>query len=190
MAEYKQKTKQYIINSAKQPIFAFRNDCVLFNLNACFIKRNNFIRFDSALKEIVNKGGKNINFCNLASLCAKWEIDYCSDDIFVFVQQIVTTARQLNLKVIQNGFKSYGEIDMRPIDTLISYDAENNILYTNVILVECLNLLGYVDSQIRELADYTKDFRKIVPEDLIEEMPIMNRRTKKAYKRMRECLNF
>ena len=190
MAEYRQKTKQYIINSAKQPIFAFREDCVLFNLNACFIKKNNFIRFDSAIKEIVLKGGTNINFCNLASLCAKLQLNYCSDEVFAFVQQLVLTARQSNLRVVQNGLKSCGETDMQPIDTLISYDEDSNILYTNIILVDYLNLLGYVDSQIREIVDYTKDFRRIIPEDLIEELPIINRGTKKAYKRMRECLNF
>ena len=188
MAEYKQKTKQYIINSAKQPIYAFRDDCILFNLNACFVKKGNFIKFDANIKEIAAKGGKLVNFCNLASLCAKWEWNYCSDEVLNLVKRAAYTARESGLKVVQRGIKSYGEIDMKPIDNLISYDEDSNVLYTNIVLVDCLNLLGYVDSQIREVAEYTKDFRKVIPPDLIDELPIANRKTKKAYERILDCI--
>ena len=185
MAEYKQKTKQFVINSAKQPVFAFRGDCVLFNLNACIQKRNNFIKFDAALKEMIAKGGTTVNFCNLASLCHKLELEYSSDDTFELAKRVIISAKLAGLNVVQKGMKSYGEIDMQPMHSLISYDKDNNVLYTNLVLVDSLKLIGYVDAQIKEIIDFTRDFRQIIPEDLIEEMPIMNERNKQAYERIK-----
>lgn len=185
MAEYKQKTKQFIINSAKQPTIAFRGDFVLFNLNACIPKKNNFIKFDAALKELILKGGTKVNFCNLASLCHKLEMDYCSDEVFELAKRVILSAKNAGLEVLQNKVRSYGEIDMQPMHSLISYDKSNNVLYTNVVLIDSLKVLGYVDAQIREIVDFTKDFRHIIPEDLIEEMPIANERTIAAYERIR-----
>ena len=38
---YKQKTKQYIINSAKQPAYFIQDDFIILNLNANFPKKDN-----------------------------------------------------------------------------------------------------------------------------------------------------
>lgn len=185
MAEYKQKTKQFLINSAKQPIYAFRDDCILFNLNAGVQKKGNFAKFDAAIKEIVLKGGSKVNFCNLASLCHKLELNYCSMEVFELAKRAILTAKNAGLEVVQKGLKSYGEIDMQPMHSLISYDKQNNVLYTNLVLVDSLKILGYVDAQIKEIIDFTKDFRQIIPEDLIEDMPIVNEKTMAAYERIK-----
>lgn len=185
MATYKQKTKQYVINASRQPIYVNRDDYILFNLNACFVKKNNYTRFETMVKEAKSKGGTKLNLGNLASLCYKIDMDYCSKETLEFVSKLVEIARKEKLIVTQDNIKLYGETDMQPIDNLISYDRQNSIIYTNSVLVECLKILGYVDSQIREVVDFTRDFRKIIPEDLVDELPILNKRTSKAYNKIK-----
>lgn len=186
MAEYRQKTRQYIINSAKQPIYIHRDDYILFNLNACFVKSNNYARFESFVKEALQGGGSKVNLCNLASLCYKLGMDYCSDETFDFVQTAVEIIRQNGINVVQDGITLYGETDMQPIESLISYDRKNNVVYTNHVLVECLKIIGFADVQVRDVVEYTKDFRKIIPSDLIEELPIRNRKTLRAYNKIKD----
>jgi hypothetical protein len=185
---FKQKTKQYIINSARQPVYTIRNDVVLFNLNSCFVKQNNYARFETLIRESLSHGCKKINLGNLAALCYKLDMDYCSKETLEFVRIIVTIIKQHKVELVQNNIRSYGEVDMQPIDNLISYDEVNNIVYINSVLVECLKILGYVDSQIRDIITVTKDFRKIIPLDLIAELPIANSRTLKAYEKIKEVL--
>lgn len=188
MTTYKQKTKQYVVNAARQPIYLLRDDAILFNLNACFVKKNNYTRFETILKEAVSKGGKSINLGNLASLCYKLEMDYCSRETLDFVQKIVDICKKEQVGITQDNVKLYGEVDMQPFDNLISYDRNSNIIYTNHVLVSCLKILGYVDSQIREVVDFTKDFRTVIPDDLVAELPIANRKTNKAYVKIKGIL--
>lgn len=185
MAVYKQKTKQYIINAAKQPVYMQRGDVMLFNLNACFVKKNNYARYEALITEAVATGVNRVNLGNLASLCYKLEMDYASQETFDFVQTIVEIARQDKVFLVQDEIKSYGEVDMQPIKSLISYDGKSNVIYTNFVLVECLKVLGYQDSQVRDVVNITRDFRKIVPEDLIAELPIKNKKNNKAYERIK-----
>ena len=74
--DLKQKTKQFIINSAKQPVYTIRNGLILFNLNACFIKQNNYARFETMVRESLSHGVKKLNLGNLAALCYKLDMDY------------------------------------------------------------------------------------------------------------------
>ena len=189
MSEYTQKTKQFIINSAKQPIYICRENIVLFNLNSCFVKKNNFAKYEAALKESIQKGGKKVNFGNFASLCYKLGIDYASKEALEFVEAIVTIAKMDKLEVVQNGILSYGETDMQPIDSLIKYDKQSNIIYTNQVLIDCLKILGYVESQTRDIIMVTKDFRKIIPEDLINELPIVNKKNIRAYEKIQNFIH-
>ena len=189
MTEYTQKTKQFIINSAKQPIYMCREDIILFNLNACFVKKNNFAKYEAALKEAIQKGGKKINFGNFASLCYKLGINYSSKEALEFAEAIITVAKIDHLTVIQNNINMYGEVDMRPIDSLIKYDRQNNVVYTNKVLIDCLKILGYVEGQIRDVITVTKDFRKIIPEDLINELPIVNKKNTKAYEKIQTFIS-
>jgi len=188
MSQYKSKTKQYVINATRQPLYIHRDDYILFNLNACFVKKNNLTRFETLLREAVAKGGTKLNLGNLASLCYKLGMDYCSDETFEFIQKVIYVAKQEDIQLTQDGILSYGEVDMCPIDNLISHDKKNCVIYTNSVLVDCLKILGYVDSQIRDIINVTKDFRKIIPEDLIEELPTKNRKTIKAYERIKKLI--
>ena len=38
MAQYKEKYKQFVVNSAKKASYYFKKDIAVFNLNACFTK--------------------------------------------------------------------------------------------------------------------------------------------------------
>ena len=75
MAQYKEKYKQVVINSIKHPSYYLFGDVVVLNLNACFVKRNNFIKFLLIVKEALELSNK-VNLCNLASLCYKLNISY------------------------------------------------------------------------------------------------------------------
>lgn len=189
MAEYRQKTKQYIITATKQPIYVVRDGLALFNLNSCFPKMSSSSKLESSVRDMLLKGVKQVNIGNLASLCYRMELDYCSTQVYLFFKNIVDFMTTHGLEVVQKGIKSYGEIDSQPIDSLLSYDRKNNIIYTNSVLIECLKILGYVDNQIRDLVDITKDFTKIIPQDLIEDLPIVNEKTIKAYEKMRKLVN-
>lgn len=186
--DLKQKTKQFIINSAKQPVYTIRDGLILFNLNSCFIKQNNYARFETLVRESLSHGVKKMNLGNLAALCYKLDMDYCSEATLEFVKIITTIIKQHKAELVQEGVRSYGEVDMQPIDTLISYDSFNNVIYVNSVLVDCLKVLGYVDSQIRDILTVTKDFRKVIPLDLIAELPIANTRTLRAYEKIKEVL--
>ena len=188
MGQYKQKTKQYVVNSAKQPIYIHRDDYILFNLNSCFVKKNNYVRFQSMLEEAIDKGGSKLNLCNLASLCYKIEMDYASLETYEFIEKLVEIISKFNLKTTQDNIESFGEIDIRPLDSLISFDSKANVIYTNSVLIECLKILGYADSQLTNVIDFTKDLKNIIPEDLIDELPITSKRTMKAYNKMKALL--
>lgn len=187
MAEFKQqKIKQYVISPSRQPVYVLQDDYIIFNLNACFIKKNNQSRFDSLVRESMVKGGKKLNLCNLASMCYKLGMDYCSDETLGFVKELKSIAAKNSVGVVQDGIESCGEIDMQPLTSLVSYDSATGVIYTNQVLVDCFKILGYVDSQIKEVVDYTKDLRNILPPDLIEELPIKNKRTISAYNRIKD----
>ena len=87
MAQYKEKYKQVVINSLKYPPYYLIGDVVVINLNACFIKRNNFVKFFLILKEALELSNK-INFCNLASLCYKLNILYESEECYNFWKKL------------------------------------------------------------------------------------------------------
>lgn len=189
MTEYKQKIRQYTIQSAKQPVYSVRDGLGVFNLNACFAKPNNYARFESYIEECIQQGSKQINLCNLASFCYKAGLDYCSEETFKFVQTIVEIIRQHKIPVVQNNISSHGEVDMQPISSLISYDRLINMVYTNSILVDCLKIIGFADVQVRDVVEFTHDFRKVVPSDLIAELPIKSKKTMRAYDRILGLLN-
>ena len=88
---YKQKTKQYIINSAKQPAYFIQDDFIILNLNANFPKKDNFSKLNSNLRELKSFGNV-INLCNLASLCYKFEMEYASQETLDFVKKIAHKA--------------------------------------------------------------------------------------------------
>lgn len=189
MGQYKQKTKQYVINAAKQPAYIHRNEYIIFNLNSCFVKKNNFVRFQSMIDEAVTRGGSKINLCNLASLCYKIEMDYCSKETYDFIGNLVNYIKsKYELQLTQDNIDSFGEIDMRPIDCLVSVDKKANVIHTNSVLIDCLKILGYADNQLVNIVDFTKDLKKVIPEDLIEELPITNKKTLKAYRKIRSLI--
>lgn len=185
---YKVKPKQYITNPAKQPQYFFYADYIVLNLNACFPKKGNYLKFLNCLKELKGLGTK-LNLCNLASLCYKLQIPYASQETLDFVQKLVNYIKQdTDFVITQDNITSFGEIDMKPFSYLISHDNQNNIVYTNSTLVDCLKILGFVDTQLFDILDYTKNLVDVIPPDLINELPIATKTTLGCYEMIKEIL--
>ena len=125
MAQYKEKYKQIVINSAKGPAYYFKKDFAVFNLNACFTKKNNYVKFISSIKEVLEHTNK-INLCNLASLCYKLNILYNSEECSEMISKIINMIRTdfPEVVLLQNNVECYGEIDLQPIHSLIQYDRD------------------------------------------------------------------
>lgn len=184
---YKQKTKQYIINAVKQPPYLVLDDLVVLNLNANFPKKDNFSKLHSNLKEI-KQLCNTINLCNLGSLCYKFNMDYASQETLDFVKSIINTIKEEGFTIVQNNMLNCGEIDMKPINKLISYDKEHNIIYCNSVLLDCLSILGYVDNQLYDIVDFSKNLRMIIPPDLEGHLPIETKKTLGCYNMIKEML--
>ena len=125
MAQYKEKYKQIVINSAKGPAYYFKKDIAVFNLNACFTKKNNYVKFMSVIKEVLEHTNK-INLCNLASLCYKLNIPYNSEECYEMISKVINLIKNdfPDIVLLQNNIECYGEIDLQPIHTLIQYDRD------------------------------------------------------------------
>lgn len=185
---YKIKHKQHVTNSAKQPQYIYKNDYIVLNLNACFPKKGNYVKFLSCLKE-VNEVGSKLNLCNLASLCYKLDMDYASQETLDFVKQLKQYIdNETDLIITQDNIMSYGEVDMQPFTSLVSFDNTHDIVYTNSVLLDCLKILGFADNQLYDIIDFSKNLQMVIPPDLIEHLPIASKRTLGCYEMIKEIL--
>lgn len=184
---YKQKYQQIIQNAAKQPPYYCKKDYIVLNLNSNFPKKDNFTKFNTYLKEIKDFGNK-INLCNLASLCYRINMRYASQSTLDFIQKVINVCKDHGFEIIQDNVLSFGEIDMRPFKSLISYDNEHEIIYTNMVLMDCLTVLGYVENQLYDIIDFTKDLTQIIPEDMIENLPIETKENLGCYNMIKEMI--
>ena len=189
MTKYKEKFQQFNINPNKGAPCYNKDNIIVINLAACFIKKNNYVKFISTLKEAAEYGD-TINFTNLASLCYKWDMLYNSEECFNFVKTIHDMVRRdyPRLKLAQGGIYNLGEIDMQPLDAVLKWDPEYNNIYVNNILVECLKYLGFVSSQIFSILQTTTNFNKLIPQDLIQKMPLADKDTLQAYEKIKEII--
>ena len=140
MAQYKEKYKQIVINSAKGPAYYFKKDIAVFNLNACFTKKNNYVKFMSAIKEVLEHTNK-INLCNLASLCYKLNIPYNSEECYEMISKIINLIKNdfPDIVLLQNNIECYGETDLQPIHSLIQYDRD---LHDEMVKEEVIPWVG------------------------------------------------
>ena len=184
---YKQKYQQIVQNASKQPPYFCKKDYVVLNLNANFPKKDNFAKFNGYLKEVKEFGNK-INLCNLASLCYKVNVKYASQQTLDFIQKVINICKDNGFEILQDGVNNFGEIDMRPISNLISYDETHEILYTNSILLDCLGIMGYVENQLYDIIDLTKNLNEVIPEDLIDSLPIETKENLGCYNMIKEML--
>ena len=56
------------------------------------------------------------------------------------------------------------------------------------ILIECLKVLGYVDNQLYDIIDFSKNLRHVIPEDLADKLPIQNKKNSGCYQMIKELL--
>lgn len=187
MTQYKPKVRYYFINSNKQPQYVIKADYVILNLNSVFTKIDSYGRFEYIINEIKDYTNR-INLCNLASLCYKFEIPYASKDTLNFVDNLISICAKNNINIIQQNILNFGEYDMKPISNLIYWDRNRDIIFCNNILMETLKKLGYADNQLFDILDFCIDFGKIIPKDLIEQLPITNKATTGCYNMILERL--
>lgn len=180
MNTYKPKLRYYFINSCKQPQYIFNDNYVLLNLSSIFIKSDNFSKLDFLLKEI-RPITSVVNLCNLASLCFKFNMQYASKDTLNFAKKIVDICKENNMQIIQNNIFNHGEVDMKPISTLVYWDRQRDIIFCNSILMDTLKKLGYADNQLFDILDFSTDFNKILPDDLIQSLPIQSKASLGCY---------
>ena len=113
---------------------------------------------------------------------------YASQQTLDFIQKVINVCKDNGFEILQDNVLSFGEIDMRPFKTLISYDNEHEILYTNMVLMDCLTLLGYVENQLYDIIDFTKDLTNIIPEDMVENLPIETKENIGCYNMIKEMI--
>ena len=189
MAQYKEKYKQYVINSSKATSYFFRDDVFVINLNACLNKKGNYIKYMNALKEGMQSTTK-VNLCNFASLCYKLHISYVSREAQELLQDIINTTREAfpEVKFVQNGIDYYGEIDIQPLHTLLSFDREHNYIYVNSILLDALKILGYVNCQMSDIIKLTLNLNHVIPVDITATLPITTKENMQQYALYKELL--
>lgn len=185
---YKIKYKQFTLNPLKQPQYTFDNEHVILNLNACFPKLDNFVKFMNCLQECKEESTK-LNLCNLASLCYKVGVDYASQETLDFVKTLINRIKEeTDFTITQDNIENCGEIDMQPITYLIKYDNNLSVLYVNNVLVDCLKVMGYVESQVYNVVDFSRNLKNVIPEDLQETLPVINKRNNGCYNMIKELL--
>lgn len=189
MATYKHKYTQVVISSSGQPMYHLQDGVVLFNLNSCFTKKTSFAKFISTLKESLELS-RVVNFCNLASLCYRLKIKYNSDECLDFMKKVIDIVKSDYPCVIltQSEFDNFGEIDLRPIDTLVKVDKTNNSIYVNNVLLNALSLIGYSNNQLYDVLDYTTDFSNVLPIDVIKSLPLKTTETMEQYENIKQYL--
>ena len=182
------KPKQYIINALKYCNYYIHDDYVVVNINSCFSKKDNYMNFLSCLKE-TRDNYKKLNLCNLASYCYRVGIDYASNETLSFVKRLIEYVKQeTDFKITQDNIENCGEIDMQPLHNLVSVDKQNNIIYANCIILDCLKILGYVDSQLYDIIDFSRNLNVIIPPDLKETLPILSKNNSGCYNTIKELL--
>ncbi len=193
MANFKLKIQQVVINSAKQYPYYYEDDLIVFNLNTCFAKKTNNSKFLQTIREAVQDCAAStmkLNLCNLASLCHKLNISYDSVECLDFVHKVVSNIHTEfpEVELTQEGVYNCGEYDLCPMKSLVSFDSINTIVMVNSILLDCLKTLGFVESQMYNIIDYTKDLRNIIPPDLVTTLPLVNPQNLKQYRLIEEIL--
>ena len=188
-SKYKEKYTQIVINATKAPTYLYMGDVVMINLCACFLKKGNYMKYLSTIKEAMD-GYKKINFCNLASTCYKLGIKYNSLECLEFIQVLIQLTRHdiPDVIFVQNGILNCGEIDCQPLQSIIKIDKEKSTLFVNNVLLECLKYLGYVSSQLWSILSFTTNFNFIIPPDIIRQLPIKNESNDLFYKTIKENL--
>lgn len=189
VSKFKEKYTQFLINACKGPSCYYHGNVIVLNLCSCFIKKNNFVKFNSLIKE-ATEFGDTLNLTNLASLCHKWGMLYGGTECMSFVENLkkILKTEYPKLKLSQDGIYNYGEIDMKPLESVIRFDPETNGIYINNVLMESLKYLGYVNSQIFNILQVTGNFNKILPPDIIETLPLENEYTLQQYDKIKEMI--
>ena len=184
------RVKINIMDDGKRLDYYFIENLAVLNVNAS-IPRNtsNFTRLRENIVEILEVTDR-INICNFATLCYKLNVDYGSESALSLFNKILDTIKSVSsmIKFYQNDVLNAGDIDARPISSLIKRNEDNTIIWIHSILPECLSRLGYMDCQLCELLNFNDALKSIVPIDMIGSMPIVCTKNMINYEKMRRMM--
>ena len=157
------------IDSNKGDKFFVKDGITCMNLCSYFKKKNDLKIMEVDKSFISNLS--SLNLCNFASMCYKFKILYSSMESSQLLKDILNMIRiyNPNIRFIQEGISNYMETDCQPIDKLTT---KEDMLYINKIFKDLCNVIGYTDSQVINLCNTYKNITELIPQDLIERVPM------------------
>ena len=177
--------KLITIDSSRGSIIV-EGETPMLNLNALI--RRDFDR-DKLLVALdcLNKYSE-INLNNLASLCAKLNIEYAGDKCLDLLNKIVSLIKEINpnIRIVQKGLVNYFETDLEPFD-IISCVEEDKVKVIKYIK-DAIKLLGFIDAQILWLVKDIKNYEEKIPSDLIRHVPLKKNISDNSLIKVKRCL--
>lgn len=161
----------------------FDDFCAL-NLNAVITRFNfNSNSLSVVLDEILPDYSK-INLCGLASLCYRLKIRYGSEESFLLAKNIKAffDKNYPAVQFCQNQIIFDGDCDLLPIKNLWSIDENASTIYCHKMLFDVLDMLGFTAAQFPDiLTEESVDLWKVLPRDIVLELPLLTDYTLDKY---------
>lgn len=177
--------KLEIIDSSKGDLFFVRDSITCINLNS-YIKTANNIKLREVDKSFITNLNE-LNLCNFSTLCYKLDINYTTFDCLELLHKIIDMLRlyNSNIKLFPHKVDNYMETDCKPLSSLICMDTN---LKVNKILRDSLVLIGFTESQIINLYENFKNVEKLLPDDILQKIPLSSDLSNMTYKCIEELL--
>jgi hypothetical protein len=173
-----------ILDSSKGVGAILRDDVWLINLNA-YVNRGkfNYTKLGDDIIHLVSHS-TTFNLCNLATCCHALGIKYSSSECVLFITRVVKIFKGLIVspKFVQLGLDSYGEVDCRPIGNLLT--KVDDVVYINILLLNYLNMLGFLNNQIPNVVSNIRSFTELTTESVCEEWPLTSEANMENYERI------
>lgn len=159
--------------------FYYENDYCVINLNNVVpTVKTPYVRLIATVSEILaNRKTNKINLCNFCSLLVRYNIPYSSLNAYKLLKNIVKTIRRLspNIQFVQNRVCNNGEVDIEPLISLIKFDRISETILMHSCIQKSLNIVGFSDIQLADVFDSTVSLIDLIPQDLLDKLPIYNR---------------
>lgn len=160
--------KLITVDSSRGPVI-IEAEIAILNLNALVRRDYEISKLIPALSKLVNY--QEVNFNNLASLCAKLKIKYGSKRCIEILKNVIQAVKQVNpsIKIVQKGLVNCFEEDIRPFKklSLVEDDKVKVVKYVK----DAIKLLGFVDAQILSFVKDYPNYLDKLPQDCISHIP-------------------
>lgn len=134
---------------------------------------------------------KVINFYGLPELVYRMDTSYNDNRVIQLFKSLKKFLLNINseCELVQKNISFDGYVDLKPLDKCIILSKHTNTLYVHRIIQDTLNMLGYQTSQFPDLLRYTNDLSKIIPQDIIQSLPIDTYKNRIMYDNIKNILN-